>query len=156
MENTAHTTFQDTLEFVKMCHDGQYYGEKPYWYHCLSVAEYGRDFFDDDWSQDANIAALLHDVIEDTHYEESDLLEEGFSQNVVDIVVLLTKDKNLTYEENIKKIINSGNRNAMMVKYADNYVNFTGDKSNWNKNKKMKSQAKYAKSMNMLLVALYE
>lgn len=150
-----HNTYQDTLEFVKICHDGQYYGENPYWYHCHSVEKYGSEFFGDEWSHTCSIAALLHDVIEDTQYNEYDLKMKGFDQNVIDIVSLLTKDKSLNYEENIKKIINSGNRNAMMVKYADNYVNFTGDKSTWNKNKKMKSQAKYAKSMNMILEALY-
>ncbi|MFW6002028.1 MAG: HD domain-containing protein [archaeon] len=148
--------YEDTLEFIKICHDGQYYGEKEYWHHCVSVSEHGSEFFQDDWSEAANIAALLHDVIEDTEYNHFDLVKKGYTWDIVYIVSLLTKDKSLSYEKNIKKIINSGNRDAMMVKYADNYVNFTGDKSKWNKSKKMKSQAKYAKSMNMLLEALYE
>lgn len=143
-----------TIERIKIWHDGQYYGTKPYWTHCLAVADYGYHFFKSEWNENAHIAALLHDVIEDTDITASILEHTGYNQNIIDTVVLLTKDKNLTYEENIKKIINSKNHNAMMVKYSDNFVNFTGDKYDWERNRRMKSQTKYAKSMGMLLDAL--
>jgi len=35
----------------------------------------------------------------------------------------------------------------MMVKFADNFINYTGDKSGWDPQKAAKSQAKYMKSM---------
>ena len=53
----------------------------------------------------------------------------------------------MSYADNIQRIIQSGNKRAMMVKYADNYVNFTGDKSAWDPEKKAASQAKYKKSI---------
>ena len=74
----------------------------------------------------------------------------GYSSEVVQAVQLLTKNKDLSYEDNIKSIIDSGNRLAMMVKYADNYQNFTGDKSTWSPDKAADSQKKYLASLNML------
>jgi putative chitinase len=62
----------------------------------------------------------------------------------------LTKDKTLSYSDNIKKIIGSGNKLAQMVKYADNYENFSGDKSDWDPEKASASQKKYLASLNML------
>ena len=37
-----------------------------------------------------------------------------------------------------------------MVKYADNYANYTGDKSTWEPSKAASSQKKYKSSMDML------
>jgi len=53
----------------------------------------------------------------------------------------------MSYADNIQRIISSGNKRAMMVKYADNYMNFTGDKSTWDPEKKAASQEKYKKSI---------
>jgi hypothetical protein len=66
---------------------------------------------------------------------------------VLDVVELVTKDKSLNYEGNIRRIIQSGNKLAMMVKFADNFINYTGDKSGWDVKRVEKSQSKYLKSM---------
>jgi len=89
-------------------------------------------------------------VVEDTHISLDELSKLGFDPQVIEAVGLLTKDKSLTYQQNIAKIINSRNPLAMMVKYADNYENYTGDKSSWASEKAASSQKKYLASLNML------
>ncbi len=139
-----------TLKFIVKAHEGQQYGIYPYWLHSAHVAEIGAEIFVDNFGEDEYIAALLHDVIEDTEYDRDSLSKMGYSDNVLDMVQLVTKDKTLDYDQNIQRIINSGNIGAMMVKFADNLVNFTGDKSHWETKRAEKAQKKYMKSMNDL------
>jgi (p)ppGpp synthase/HD superfamily hydrolase len=138
---------QKALEFIKKAHAGQKYGSSPYWTHPKAVADTGKKFFGSKFDQKAYIAALLHDVIEDTPYKEDELKKLGFDDEILAAVKLLTKDKSMSYVDNIKRIISSGNKRAMMVKYADNYMNFTGDKTGWDPEKKAASQDKYKKSI---------
>jgi len=143
-------TVLKTLAFIKKAHAGQKYGNKPYWTHPKAVAEIGKSIFGSKFDTVAYTAALLHDTAEDTEYGLAELKELGYSDEVLAVVSLVTKEKSLSYEGNIQRIIQSGNRRAMMVKFADNYVNYTGDKSTWSAEKREKSQAKYLKSMNDL------
>lgn len=143
-------TAQQALKFIQKAHAGQKYGNLPYWTHPKAVADTGKKFFGSKFDTQTYIAALLHDVIEDTPYKEAELKKIGFDNDILDAVKLLTKDKSMTYVDNIQRIISSGNKRAMMVKYADNYVNFTGDKSTWDPEKKAASQAKYKKSINTI------
>lgn len=138
---------QKVLEFIKVAHAKQKYGSDPYWTHPKAVADAGKKIFGSKFNNKAYIAALLHDVIEDTPYKEDELRKMGFDDEILDAVKLVTKDKSLSYADNIQRIISSGNKIAMMVKYADNYVNFTGDKSGWDPEKRAASQAKYKKSI---------
>jgi (p)ppGpp synthase/HD superfamily hydrolase len=92
----------------------------------------------------------LHDVLEDTPYTPQQLARKGFSKEVIQAVQLLTKNKSLSYADNIKNIINSGNKLAMMVKYSDNYMNYNGDKSHWDSERANHSNKKYLASLNML------
>lgn len=139
----------ETLAFIKHAHDGQFYGEAPYWTHPVEVAEeLGTT------SEDEYLAALLHDVIEDTDYTAEDLVGMGWNASVVDMVELLTKDTSLDYQGNIQKIIDSGNRGAMRVKLADNRVNNRGDKSAMSAERRERLNKKYAMSIKMLEKAL--
>jgi hypothetical protein len=139
-----------TLKFATKAHKGQQYGEKPYITHPRSVAATGKKFFGSAFTPDAIKVALLHDVVEDTPYKLNQLAKMGYSPEVVEAVQLLTKNKALSYADNIKAIIASDNKLAMMVKYADNYQNFTGDKSSWNPERVAHSQKKYLASLDML------
>lgn len=139
-----------TLKFIKDAHGDQLYGKLPYWHHPRAVALTGKKIFGSKFNSDAIKVAFLHDVVEDTHIGLNELSKLDFSPIVIQAVDLLTKDKSLTYSQNIEKIINSGNPLAMMVKYADNYENFTGDKSDWDLKKAASSQKKYLTSLNML------
>ena len=65
------------------------------------------------------IVAILHDIIEDTDITEKDLLDIGFDDDIVEAVVLLTRDKNMTYYDYIRKIKYSNNTLAYWAKMAD-------------------------------------
>ncbi len=139
-----------TVDFIKNAHADQLYGKMPYWKHPMSVVITGLKIFGKRFTSDAVKAALLHDVVEDSHIGIEQIKKFDFSAEVVEAVLLLTKNKALSYEENIQKIINSGNKLAMMVKYCDNYVNFNGDKSDWDPVKAKNSQNKYKNSLDTL------
>ena len=81
------------------------------------------------------VAALLHDIVEDTEVTFKDLLEIGFPVEVVEIVKLVTKPEidtsNLTKEEKLKlysdeidSIITSGNIHAIRLKQSDMSDNY--------------------------------
>jgi hypothetical protein len=139
-----------TLDFIKKAHGDQLYGKLPYWTHPRAVAMTGKKIFGGKFNSDAVKVAFLHDVVEDTNIGLDELAKLDFSQQVIEAVGLLTKDKTLGYSQNIERIINSGNPLAMMVKYADNYENFSGDKSSWDPKRAASSQKKYLASLNML------
>ena len=126
------------------------YGSMPYSSHPKQVANLGKKFFGTKFGPEAVKVALLHDVLEDTPYTPEQLAKKGFSDEVIEAVQLLTKNKALSYADNISNIINSGNPLAMMVKYCDNYMNYTGDKSHWTAERAAASQKKYLASLNML------
>lgn len=68
----------------------------------------------------ARAAALLHDTLEDiSDITYEDLLEVGIPKEILDIVLLLTRDKDKPYEEEITKIIESGNIAAIDIKISD-------------------------------------
>jgi len=133
-------------------HGSQMYGDLPYTEHLLDVFAYGNHIWEN-WDDTCSQAAFLHDIIEDTPTTEDDLREMGFSEEVIAIVVLVTKRKNLDYFENIQYIIDSENVRAMMVKAADNLANLRGDKSHWDETRAMKSNAKYQASFEVLVEA---
>lgn len=151
-EHNKLMTVKDTLEFIKTAHAGQMYGSSPYWVHPKAVAETGKRFFGSQFTPDAYIVALLHDVIEDTPHDKDSLLGLGYSKDVITAVELLSKDKKLDYMSNIHRIISSGNKLAMMVKFADNFENYTGTKEGgkWTPEKIKHSTSKYRESITLL------
>ena len=71
--------------------------------------------------------ALLHDVLEDCpHGTDEDLLTVGISEDVVEAVKILTRDKSMTYAEYIESVKKSGNSWAIAVKIADLKTNLNG------------------------------
>ena len=82
---------------------------------------------------DAKIAALLHDVVEDIDdISFTDLKNLGFSDSIIDIVKIVTKDKSkkLSYHDWISWIIKQDNIEAIKVKYADMLDNFNLERLN--------------------------
>ena len=65
------------------------------------------------------IVGFLHDVVEDTKYTFDDLIEEGFSEEIIYTLRLLTHDKHTPYMEYIERICISGNQAAINVKQID-------------------------------------
>lgn len=137
-----------TVAFITEAHAGQEYGNMPYFFHPIDVACTVEDARVTEY-----LAALLHDVIEDTKYSADDL-RTRFSNEVVEMVELLTKDDTLNYRANIERIINSGNVGAMKVKLADNRVNMRGDKSDMRPERREKLVTRYTMSIEMLEAAL--
>lgn len=81
--------------------------------HALAVGIAGK-------TSDEKIVGFLHDVIEDSDIEAEDLICEGFSDEVIRAVLILTHEKwRDSYDEYIDKIIISGNRLAINVKIND-------------------------------------
>ena len=97
---------------------------EPYIYHLYRVAEKQNDMI-------SKSAALLHDIIEDINdINENTLRYLSIDEEVISIVKLLTKSNDLTYEQEISKIIKSGNYEAISIKYADIMDNANIDRLN--------------------------
>ena len=82
----------------------------PYVFHPFHLAEQMKD-------ETTTIVALLHDVAEDTDITLDDLRNEGFSNEVIDALALLTHDPAVPYMEYVRKI--GTNPLATKVKLAD-------------------------------------
>ena len=82
----------------------------PYVFHPWHVAESMKD-------EVRCTVALLHDVIEDTNITLDMLKEEGFSEEVIEAVDVLTHKSDMDYGEYIRNIMT--NDIAVDVKIAD-------------------------------------
>lgn len=90
-------------------------GGKPYILHCLYVMHKVKHL-----GEIAMICAVLHDLIEDKSeqgYDMEYLKKEGFSQQILTILDLLTHRKDVPYMEYIQNI--SANTIATAIKKAD-------------------------------------
>lgn len=150
MKKASSMNIENTLKFIKLAHKDQKYGEDiDYWNHCVEVADNVIDSTEEEY-----IAALLHDVVEDTEYTFNDLLELGYSEYVVDIVKLLTKVEG-TYIDNILKIVQSNNLSAIKIKISDNEVNLKNLVSLKSKKRVDKLNKKYLESILILREAFH-
>jgi len=68
-------------------------------------------------SENEKIAAVLHDVVEDTPTTLEELRSEGFSDEVLAVVDLLTHPEGISYDDYIDRL--AGNPIARAVKLAD-------------------------------------
>ena len=69
-------------------------------------------------TEEAQITAVLHDVVEDSDITLEELAEQGFSSSILEALALLTHDKeSVPYAEYIAGI--NGNAMARQVKLAD-------------------------------------
>jgi len=84
----------------------------PYIFHPMHLAEQME-------TEEAVIVALLHDVVEDTDWSIEDLVQQGFSKDVISALELLTHKDDLDYLDYVRKIKASTNEFAKAVKLAD-------------------------------------
>jgi len=99
------------LKIAYTAHQGQFdKGGQPYILHPIRVALNCK-------TEDEKIAALLHDVVEDTSVTIEELQQAGFSPNVLDAVISLTKVDGEDYMTFIKRL--SLNNLAVSVKIQD-------------------------------------
>lgn len=82
----------------------------PYVFHPFHLAEQ----MDDEIS---TVCALLHDVVEDSDTTFEDLLEMGFSGEIIEVLKLLTHAEEVPYMDYVREIMK--NPTATKVKIAD-------------------------------------
>ena len=102
-----------SLEIVtKVFSDKVDKGGFPYIIHLLKVYSGVSEYME-------KVCALLHDIIEDTDVTYDDLRDVGYSEEIIDILTILTKLKGEDYQKYIDRIIASDNIHAMNIKLAD-------------------------------------
>ena len=88
------------IEIAASSHSDQFdKGGNPYILHPLWVMDRVRHL-----GEEYMIVAVLHDVVEDTYWTIGDLVKEGFSQNVINALIMLTHDNESSYDDYIKAI----------------------------------------------------
>ena len=118
----------DAYEFAHRAHEGQYRKSgHPYIIHPVSVATIVADELK--LGTNPVIAALLHDVVEDTSHTV-DEIRERFGEDVAFLVRVVTKQKKTVYEmskqlDNFKQMLDSINYDirALLIKLADRLHN---------------------------------
>ncbi|MBR2192651.1 MAG: GTP pyrophosphokinase [Bacteroidaceae bacterium] len=85
------------LKISKEAHKGQKdKAGEDYSHHPVRVAEKCQ-------SISAKVVALLHDTIEDTEVTEETLQKEGFSQEIINGILSVTKREGESYEEFVRR-----------------------------------------------------
>lgn len=103
--------YEIALKIATEAHKGQIdKGGNPYINHPLQIASIMEN-------ETEKIVALLHDVCEDSETTIEDLKQIGFSKEVIDAVIAITKKENEAYEGYIERV--KENNIALKVKLAD-------------------------------------
>lgn len=113
----------------------------PYIFHPLHLAEQMN-------TEDEIVAALLHDVVEDTAVSFADLEKAGFSTEAIKAVRLLTHNKSTPYMDYIQAL--KGNPIARAVKLADLKHNSDAARLKDHSEKTQERLRKYAAAMKLL------
>ncbi|WP_081379817.1 GTP pyrophosphokinase [Clostridium perfringens] len=111
MEKSLEEQLELAIKLASINHFGQKdKSNKPYILHLLYVMNKIDDL-------KCKIVGVFHDILEDTDITRNDLLNYGFSEDIVIAVEILTKHKNqryMDYIENIKR-----NNIARKIKLID-------------------------------------
>ncbi len=111
MEKSLEEQLEEAIKLASIKHYEQRdKSNKPYIFHLLYVMNNLDDL-------KAKIVGVLHDILEDTDITRNDLLNFGFSEEIIHSVEVLTKAKNQEYMEYIEKI--KGDNVARKVKLID-------------------------------------
>ena len=93
------STIERAIEIAVLAHKGQ--KDKSgveYILHPLRVMERGK-------TEVEKICGVLHDVVEDSDWTIEDLINEGFSEEVISVIKCLTKEtENEDYDEFIERV----------------------------------------------------
>ena len=113
----------------------------PYVFHPFHLAEQMND-------EITTIVALLHDVVEDTPVAPDDLRDQGFPEEAVAAIRLMTHDKGVPYLEYVARI--KENPIARTVKLADLRHNSDLSRLDEVGEKDLARVEKYKKAMELL------
>ena len=109
----SRSDIDKAIEFAAKAHAADYdLDGNPTILHPLAVGMMGN-------TEAERIVGFLHDVVEDTKYSFDDLADEGFSDEVISALRLLTHDKDTPYMTYLEQICQSGNMTAINVKIND-------------------------------------
>jgi (p)ppGpp synthase/HD superfamily hydrolase len=107
----------NAIEIAAIAHRGQVDGAgRQYLLHSLAVLRTVAKKLPDDI--DAQVAAVLHDVLEDTSLTTHSLRRHGVSEEAIFLAVMLSREPDETYEQFIGTIIKAGPV-AITIKLAD-------------------------------------
>ena len=114
------STLQRAIEIAVEAHkDQKDKADMPYILHPLRLMFQMK-------TDNEKIAAVLHDVVEDSNWTVVDLKKENFNNEVIEAVNLLTRDDNDSYDEFIKKAASSPLSKAVKIAdIKDNMDNFS-------------------------------
>lgn len=105
------STIEKAIALAAKKHAGQIdKGKHPYIFHPLRLMFKMK-------STEQQIVAVLHDILEDTDTTVVDLISLGFSQEIIDAILALTKRKNESRTEAAYRAVQ--NPIARIVKLAD-------------------------------------
>ena len=136
---------QLALEFATEKHKGQKrIGGDDYITHPVAVCEIVKS---QDYDENYQIAALFHDLLEDTDATDEEILKYG-NKEVLDAVKLLTKEKGYVMAEYIQSI--KENPIAKAVKLADLQHNSDITRLDRVDEKALKRAEKYKQAMKLL------
>lgn len=112
-EESVERLTEAAFELCLRYHDGQYRSglrKTPYAIHPIRVASlFG--------CEEAKQVALMHDLLEDTEMKVDELYDVGFSSNVIDAVLTLTKRKGEVYTEYLHRV--AKDHLTLSIKVAD-------------------------------------
>lgn len=118
-------------------------GGHPYAAHCIRVWQGVLNL-----NEDAQCAAILHDLIEDTKWTYEMLIEKGFSYETIKLLGFLTHESDDSYEKYIATI--SLNKDAAEIKKSDLRDNMDPTRLKGVTKKDLDRIAKYVQSYNYL------
>jgi len=105
------STLEKAISLATEAHNGQKdKNDAPYILHPLRVMARVQ-------SEAEKIAAVLHDIIEDTDYTIENLREKGYSKEILEAIECLTKRDGENYDEFVQR--SKANPIARKVKIAD-------------------------------------
>lgn len=113
----------------------------PYVFHPFHLAEQMTD-------EATTVVALLHDVVEDTDTTFEDLEKQGFGEEIISALKLLTHNDDTPYMDYVAKIKN--NKIATAVKLADLKHNSDLSRLDTVDEKALKRKEKYEKAIKFL------
>lgn len=132
---------ETAIELAAKYHSGQKrLNGEPYIYHLLRVMLKMK-------TEEERIAAVLHDILEDTDVTEEDLLKMGCDEHTVTVISHLSRMAHESYEDYIKSL----NYNEIPIKIEDLQDNLNiADLGHALTDKDSKRITKYIKALNYL------
>lgn len=120
---------------------------EPYIQHIETVVNTVKQMTND---EDTIVIAYLHDILEDTSITAENLLNDGFSVNVVSAVQSLSRKKGYPYKQYIQEL---SNPRAIIVKIADLLHNLDDERLPKEK-RSIGRKKKYESALDILLAKI--